>query len=204
MNEVVAQDVNRDGAVVQGQENERDILEEVEDSARGVDSVEEKNEIMDDVQIVNVEGEQEEEDWPVPDLSGDEEDRKALIEQQKKDKTLESVRKWANAGEKGFGVQDGIIVHNLECEHGEVWRRVVVPKEHRKDILSHSSLTGGHFSVRKTEGMLRHVFTWPGVTRDVKAWCRSCPECQEATRAVNCKALLPVISTPFSGWLLIW
>ena len=66
-----------------------------------------------------------------------------------------------------------------------------MPKEHRKDILklSHSSLTGGHFSVRKTEGMLRRVFTWPGVTRDVKAWCRSCPECQKATRAVNCKPL---------------
>ena len=148
MNEVVAQDVNRDRAVVQGQENERDTLEEVEDSARGVDSVEEKNEIMDDVQIVNVEGEQEEEDWPVPELSGDEE--KALIEQQK-DKTLESVRKWANAGEKGFGVQDGIIVHKFECEHGEVWRCVVVPKERSKDILrlSHSSLTGGHFSAKR-------------------------------------------------------
>ena len=67
----------------------------------------------------------------------------------------------------------------------------MVPKEHRKDILksSHSSLTGGHISVRKMEGMLRHVFTWPGVTRDVKASCRSCPECQKATKAVNCKPL---------------
>ena len=91
MNEVVTQDVNRDGVVVQGQENERHTLEEVEDSARGGDSVEEKNEIMDDVQIVNVEGEQEEEDWPVPDMSGDEEDRKYFINGKKT--TLESVRK---------------------------------------------------------------------------------------------------------------
>ena len=41
--------------------------------------MQERNEIMDDGQIVNFEEEQVEEDWPVPDLSGDE-DRKALIE----------------------------------------------------------------------------------------------------------------------------
>ena len=34
MNEVLAQDVNSDGAVVQSQGKERDTLEEVEDSAR--------------------------------------------------------------------------------------------------------------------------------------------------------------------------
>ena len=50
-------------------------------------------------------------------------------------------------------------------------------------------------------GILRRTFTWPGVTRDVKAWCRSCVECQKAARAVNCRASLqplPVIPTPFS------
>ena len=49
-------------------------------------------------------------------------------------------------------------------------------------------MTGGHFSLRKTEGIPRRVFTWPGVARDVKAWCRSCAECLKAARAVNCKA----------------
>jgi len=91
----------------------------------------------------------------------------------------------------------------LEGEHGEVWRRIVVPKSKRKELLklSHSSLCGGHFSSRKTEGVLRRVFTWPGVTRDVKAWCRTCPDCQKAARAINNRAPLqplPVIPTPFS------
>ena len=34
----------------------------------------------------------------MPDLKGTEEDRKALIEQQRVDKTLESVRVWAERG----------------------------------------------------------------------------------------------------------
>ena len=65
-----------------------------------------------------------------------------------------------------------------------------MPVTRRKELLklSHSSLTGGHFSVRKTEGALRRLFTWPGVARDIKKWCRSCVECQKSARAVNCKA----------------
>ena len=91
----------------------------------------------------------------------------------------------------------------MESEQGDLWRRLVIPQPRRKDILrlSHSSSTGGHFSHRKTEGAPRRVFTWPGVSKEVKAWCRTCPDCQKAARAVNSKVPLqplPVISTPFS------
>ena len=159
--------------------------------------------LLDDAQLVGVDDISGENGWPLPCLTGTEEDRKALIEQQKSDGTLESVRGWAKSGENGYGFQNRIIVHREATEHGEEWTRIVVPNVRRKDILklSHSSLTGGHFSVRKTVGILRRVFTWPGVTRDVKAWCRSCVECQKAARAVNCRAPLqplPVIPTPFS------
>ena len=146
--------------------------------------------LLDDAQLVGVDGISGENGWPLPCLTGTEEDRKALIEQQKSDSTLESVRGWAKSGEKGYGFQNHIIVHREATERGEEWTRIVVPNVRRKDILklSHSSLTGGHFSVRKTVGILRRTFTWPGVTRDVKAWCRSCVECQKAARAVNCRA----------------
>ena len=61
--------------------------------------------------------------------------------------------------ERVYGFQDGIIVHSQESEHGEEWKRVVVPIERRREILklSHSSMTGGHFSLRKTEGILRRL-----------------------------------------------
>lgn len=76
---------------------------------------------------------------------------------------------WAQRGERGYGFH--IIVHRQENEHGEEWKRVVVPKERRTELLklSHSSMTGGHFSLRKTEGVLRRVFTWPGVSRGAGA-----------------------------------
>ena len=60
-----------------------------------------------DVQLVNVEGERGDDEWPMPELTDSEEDRKALIEQQKGDKTLESVRAWAERGERGYGFQQG-------------------------------------------------------------------------------------------------
>ena len=59
----------------------------------------------------------------MPDLKGSE-DRVSLIQQQKADATLESVRVWAERGERGYGFQDGIIVHSRE-----EWKRIVVPKE---------------------------------------------------------------------------
>ena len=58
-------------------------------------------------------------------------------------------------------------MHYQENEQGKEWKHVVVPKQRRMEILklSHSSMTGGHFSLRKTQGVLRRVFTWPGVSR---------------------------------------
>ena len=51
---------------------------------------------------------------------------------------------------------------------------MVVPSERRKEILQigHSSPTGGHFSRRKTEGTLKRVVTWPGISKEVKSWCK--------------------------------
>ena len=109
---------------------------------------------------------------------------------------MASLREWAQKGEREHSFQDA--THSTESEQGELWKRVVVPSERRKEILQigHSSPTGGHFSRRiKTEG------TWPGISKEMKSWCKSCPECQKAARAVNVRALLqplPVISTPFS------
>ena len=54
-----------------------------------------------------------------------------MIEQHKRDKTLESVRVWVERGERGYGFQDG----SQESEHGEEWKRMVVPIERRRENL---------------------------------------------------------------------
>ena len=59
----------------------------------------------------------------------------------------------------------------------------------------------GHFSYMKTVTSLARLFTWPGISKDTKAWCRSCPECQKTARKRSHQALLcplSVISTTFS------
>ena len=140
---------------------------------------------------------------PLPNLDEKQADKVLLIEQQQQDETLMTVRSWAEKGEKGYGYQDGVMVHVCDGDMGEQLVRIVVPECRRRKVLqvSHSSLTGGHFSNRKTEAALKRAFTWPGVSRDLKIWCRSCPECQKASKLVNHRAPLkplPVIKEPFS------
>ena len=89
------------------------------DSQEGVEHVEESedeesgDERDKEVQLVDLQAEVGEAHWPVPTLSGDEVDRKALIDEQTRDTTLKSARQWAERAEKGFGYQDGILVHCL-------------------------------------------------------------------------------------------
>ena len=66
--------------------------------------------------------------------------------------------------------------------------------------LAHSTLTGGHFSHKKTSAALKILFTWPGIGRDVQNWCSTCPRCQKAVKRTGPKAPmkpLPVIKTLF-------
>lgn len=86
---------------------------------------------------------------------------------------------------------------------GEQLVRIVVPEcRHRKALqVSHSCLTGGHFSNRKMEAALKRAFTWPGVSKDLKIWCRTCSVCQKAAKPLNHHASLrpiPVIREPFT------
>ena len=78
-----------------------------------------------------------------------------------------------------------------------------MPTERRHQLfaLAQASSTAGHFSKIKTIGLLRRVFTWPGMNGDVKSWCQQCPECQKSVCAMNQRAPLHplhVITTPFS------
>ena len=211
-----------DDELVRGLEDEHEEESDVEDAerfeheeesddevAKGFedeheDEHEAESESEDDVHIVGLEDEDPDvEKWPVPLLAEDDSEKQDLIRQQGADESLANIRTWAENGENGYAYQEGVLIHTVENEHGELWRRLVVPRERRNEIMriAHSSLTGGHFSSRKTEGSLKRVFTWPGISRDAKNWCKTCPDCQKVARAVNVKAPLhplPVISTPFS------
>ena len=126
-----------------------------------------------------------------------------LIAQQQQDSTLQKIRSWAETGDFQYSYKDNVLVHSQEDDIGHDYFRIVVPvdRRHQLFVLAHASSTAGHFSRRKTLGLLQHSFTWPGMTKDITKWCRDCPECQKGARVINAKVPLiplPVISTPFS------
>ena len=55
---------------------------------------------------------------------------------------------------------------------GETYVRIVVPVDRHTQVLrlAHSTFTGGHFSHKKTSAVMKKLFTWPGVGRDVQNW----------------------------------
>ena len=58
----------------------------------------------------------------------------------------------------------------------------------------------GHMSDKKTRALLRRNYTWPGITRDVAEWCKTCPKCQLVKKTPQSKVPLqpmPIVSEPF-------
>ena len=140
---------------------------------------------------------------PLPPPDEGHEDRTLLIQQQEEDSSLTNVRRLADEQEKGYTREDGLIVHMENDELGTVWKRVVIPQDRRNSILAlaHSNPLAGHLGVKKTTARIRRHFTWPGISRDIKDLCASCPQCQRAARNDQGKAPLsplPVITVPFS------
>ena len=113
-----------------------------------------------------------------------------------------AVHGWAEKDEQGYGYQDGLLVHVCEEKTGEQLVRIVVPDCRRRKVLQVSHLVSpGDISPAGRQAALKRTFTWPGVSKDVKIWCRACPGCQRAAKPMKQRAPLKplsVISEPFN------
>ena len=75
------------------------------------------------------------------------------------------------------------VREDLEVEGGTVWikmpnrRRKVIPKNMRDDILAETHQLG-HFGIKKTFNLLRTLFWWPQMYRDVSSFIQGCQICQ--------------------------
>ena len=120
-------------------------------------------------------------DISIPELQEEASDKLRLSIQQEEDPTLARIRQLAEDGKDGYSWKDKVMVHRIDDTMSE---RVVVPEKRRKGILkmAHSNKLGGHFSYKKTVATLARSITWPGISKDTKVWCRSCPECQKAAK----------------------
>ena len=62
-----------------------------------------------------------------------------------------------------------------------------MPSCGRKEVfdIGHRGLVGGHVSHNKMVAILSHYFTWPGIRKDIRAYCIACLECQMARRQLE-------------------
>lgn len=84
-----------------------------------------------------------------------------------------------------LSLQNGVLCQRWESEAGdEVRWQLVMPSSLRNDVLQelHTEETAGHLGVNKTLGRVKERFYWPGCTKDVKDWCRSCDLCASRER----------------------
>ena len=81
------------------------------------------------------------------------------------------MKKQADAREGGYSLQDVLLVHLHISGLVEECVSIVVPKGRRNDVLklAHSSLLGGHLSIRNT--LINRSFTWSGMVKGKKEWC---------------------------------
>ncbi|KAI8498470.1 hypothetical protein Bbelb_236720 [Branchiostoma belcheri] len=81
--------------------------------------------------------------------------------------------------------------------------QVVVPTQHRLAVLqlAHAIPLAGHLGITRTRERILQHFYWPGLFRDVKKFCKGCPDCQmSATRRAGEKHTMvapPIIGEPF-------
>jgi len=81
--------------------------------------------------------------------------------------------------------------------------QIVVPTQLRPKLMyiAHDIPAAGHLGVAKTKARLQRHFYWPGISNNVKEFCRTCDVCQRLGKGTSPSVAplhsLPVVSEPF-------
>ena len=78
-------------------------------------------------------------------------------------------------------VREGKLYHLWVGRAGEKIAQLVVPQGRREQVLTecHDRPTGGHFGFWKSLARIRQSYFWPGMTSDIRSWCRTCQVCRK-------------------------
>ena len=118
---------------------------------------------------------------------------------QEQDKSLSKVRYLADKEMSGYGYEEGLIIRKFKGKDNQT--SIVVPSSLRMEVLklAHDSVFAGHLGITATKKSLMSRFTWPGVTKDIANYIKSCEICQKHAKR---KPKLPLgkmemVKTPF-------
>ena len=138
--------------------------------------------------------------------------REELIEEQRRDPSLDGPREKALTLEEAqqeptcyYWDKHGLLCRKWRRaqdgneEHNTV-RQIVVPARFRKDILQlgHEAVAN-HMGRRKTGECILSYFFWPGIMSSVGEWCRKCVVCQMVGRPGEKPKPAPLRPIPLVG-----
>ena len=91
--------------------------------------------------------------------------------------------KYTKHGKYTFFLKDNVLYRSFSGPSGD-FCQLIVPQSMRPAILSlaHDTPFSGHLAAKRTLARIQTEFFWPGITRDVKTFCRTCPRCQKTKR----------------------
>ncbi|GFS90827.1 protein NYNRIN [Trichonephila clavipes] len=100
---------------------------------------------------------------------------------------------WRNKG--GYVIEYDILYHE-ELLGGNQIKQLVIPEMRKRKILEivHESVFGAHLGAHKTIQIIKFLFYWPGMVKEIKAYCSSCHGCQlrKVIRSVDKIPITPV------------
>ena len=133
-------------------------------------------------------GSRESAELSIPPVKSGNPSRAELVEQTRTDPSREGWRKLGDSGEQGFVWQDGLLCQAMTTHVLETAHLIVLPMTFRQRVLQLAHEKLGHLGARKVKALIKQRFTWPGMGQDVIDHCRSCPVCQQCSKAPARKA----------------
>jgi len=94
--------------------------------------------------------------------------------------TLDDLRALPLEGRKLWSLQPTIILQNqvFVRRDGDAVQ-LVVPQSLRRQLftLTHAGPLAAHLGLQRMLTQLRRLYNWPGMRKDIDAWCRQCEGC---------------------------
>ena len=124
-----------------------------------------------------------------------------MTELQKQDSSIQNI---LQKGKKNFSFyKDNGIIFCKDNRRDIDTGKVVVPVILRERLMAigHDSKMAGHLGIAKTSDRIKANFFWPGMTEDVRRYCKSCDVCQrtihKGSLAPAPLGKMPLIDVPF-------
>ena len=129
-------------------------------------------------------------------------DTESLAKDQRSDISLQDLQKEAEDQTSDFVIISNVLHRKTTDQDGQAYTQIVLPHNRRAEVmrLAHSTPMAGHIGARRTKYKIMRNFFWPNITKDVKAYCRSCERCQKTAKKDHRLAPLqttPTFTTPF-------